>query len=140
MRRAAIAAGGWAAVLSGAPSTLHALATGRDPLGATKAAGAILLPRSTHTVPLLLAAVPVHLGVSLGWALVLDRLGARSAARGAAAGLGIAALDLGILGRRFPRVRALPLGSQIVDHLVYGVVVGAVLARARRRDSVPSRT
>lgn len=137
MNRAAIAAGGWAAVVSGAPSTLHALATGRDPLGAARAAGAIFLPRPTRTLPLLLAAVPVHLGVSLGWALVLDRLGARSPARGAAAGLGIAALDLGLFGRWFPRVRALPLGPQILDHLVYGAVVGAVLSRARERDSVP---
>ena len=119
-------------MLSGAPSTVHALATGRDPLEATKAAGAILLPRSTRALPLVLAAVPVHLALSLGWALVLDRLGARGTARGAAAGLGIAALDLGVFGRRLPRVRALPVVPQILDHLAYGVVVGAVLERRRR--------
>ena len=133
MRRDAIVAGTWAAVLSGALSTVHALATGRDPLEATKAAGAILLPRSTRALPLVLAAVPVHLALSLGWALVLDRLGARGTARGAAAGLGIAALDLGVFGRRLPRVRALPVVPQILDHLAYGVVVGAVLERRRRR-------
>lgn len=137
MRRSVIVAGGWGAVISGAPSTLHALATGGDPLEATKAAGAILLPRSTRTLPLILAAIPVHLAVSLGWALLLDRLGVRSPARGAAAGLGIAAFDLGILGRRLRRVSALPLGPQIFDHLVYGAVVGAVLSRAGERDSVP---
>ncbi|MGI9111763.1 MAG: hypothetical protein ACR2GT_06165 [Gaiellaceae bacterium] len=137
MRRIAIVAGGWAAVVSGAPSTSHAVATGRDPLEAAKAAGAILLPRSTRTLPLILAAVPVHLGASLGWALVLDRLGVRSMARGAAAGLAIAALDVGIVGPRFPRVRALPRAPQILDHLVYGAIVGAVLSRARERDSVP---
>ncbi|MCP9487156.1 MAG: hypothetical protein MSC30_15005 [Gaiellaceae bacterium MAG52_C11] len=136
MSRAAIAAGGWAAVLSGAPTTVYALAAGRDPLEATKAAGAILLPRSTRTLPLLLAAVPVHLAVSLGWAVALDRVRVRGAARGAAAGLGIAALDLGVLGLGFPRLRALALGPQILDHLAYGVVVGVVLSRARRRDSV----
>lgn len=120
-------------MLSGAPSTVHALATGRDPLEATKAAGAILLPGSRRALPLVLAAVPVHLALSLGWALVLERLGARGPVRGAAAGLAIAALDLGVLGRRFPRVRALPLAPQILDHLVYGVVAGTVLERRRRR-------
>lgn len=123
--------------MSGAPSTLHALATGRDPLAATNAAGAILLPGSTRALPLVLAAVPVHLALSLGWALVLERLGARGPVRGAAAGLAIAALDLGVAGRRIPRVRALPLGPQVLDHLAYGAVAGIVLGRRRRRrDSV----
>ncbi len=136
MSRDAIAAGAWAAVVSGAPSTVHALAAGSDPLAATKAAGAILLPSSTRALPLVLAAVPVHLALSLGWAVVLERLAVRGVARGAAAGLAIAALDLGVFGRRFPRVRALPLGSQILDHLAFGAVVGSVLGRRRRgRDS-----
>ncbi|MEJ7568660.1 MAG: hypothetical protein WKF41_10385 [Gaiellaceae bacterium] len=136
MSRDAIAAGAWAAVVSGAPSTVHALAAGSDPLAATKAAGAILLPSSTRALPLVLAAVPVHLALSLGWAVVLERLGVRRVGRGAAAGLAIAALDLGVFGRRFPRVRALPLGPQILDHLAFGAVVGLVLGRRRRgRDS-----
>jgi len=123
-------------VVSGAPSTVHALAAGSDPLAATKAAGAILLPSSTRALPLVLAAVPVHLALSLGWAVVLERLGVRRVGRGAAAGLTIAALDLGVFGRRFPRVRALPLGPQILDHLAFGAVVGLVLGRRRRgRDS-----
>jgi hypothetical protein len=53
-----VRAGLWAAVLSGAPSTLHALATGRDPLAATLAAGSILLPGETRRTRLLAAAVP----------------------------------------------------------------------------------
>src|SRR6187399_3328068 len=57
----AVRAGAWAALLSGAPSTLHALATGRDPLEAALAAGSILLPDETRKTPLLAAAVPVHL-------------------------------------------------------------------------------
>ncbi|MBA3787263.1 MAG: hypothetical protein H0X21_01040 [Actinobacteria bacterium] len=123
-------------MVSGAPSTVHALAAGSDPLAATKAAGAILLPSSTRALPLVLAAVPVHLALSLGWAVVLERLGVRRVGRGAAAGLAIAALDLGVFGRRFPRVRALPLGPQILDHLAFGAVVGLVLGRRRRgRDS-----
>ena len=128
----AIVAGCWAAALSGTPSTLHALATGRDPLAATKAAGAILLPGSGRTLSLVLAAVPVHVGISLGWALVLDRAGVRDPVRGAAAGLAIAALDLGVVGRRFGRIRSLPIGPQVLDHATYGAIVGLVLGRRRR--------
>jgi hypothetical protein len=125
----ALRAGAVAAVVSGAPSTAHALATGRDPLEATLAAGSLLLPRETRRVPLLAAAVPVHLALSLGWAVVLDRAGVRSTRAGAGAGLAVAALDLGLVGRRFPRVRALPLWPQVADHVAYGAVVGSLLRR-----------
>ncbi len=130
MRTAAVAAA-WGAALSGAPSTLHALARGRDPLEATRAAGSILLPHERRTLPLVAAAAPVHVAVSLAWAVALERLGVRGARRGAAAGLVIAAVDLRLVGRRFPRVRALAFGPQVADHLLYGAVVGAVLARRR---------
>ena len=117
----------WAAALSGAPSTLHALATGRDPLAASLAAGSVLLPSETDRARLLAAAVPVHLGVSLAWTLVLDRAGIRTARGGAVAGLAIAALDLGVLGRRYPRVRALPLGPQVADHAAFGAIAARLL-------------
>jgi hypothetical protein len=131
--RDAIVAGVWGATLGGLPSTLHALATRRDPLEATRAAGSTLLPEETRTLPLLAAAVPVHLALSLGWAFALAHLGMRGAGRGAAAGVAIAALDLGFVARRFQRVRALPPVPQVADHLAYGAVVGFVLAR-RDRD------
>jgi hypothetical protein len=131
--RDAIVAGTYGAILSGAPSTVHALATGGDPLEATTAAGSILLPGATRRRVLLAAAVPVHLALSLGWALVLERARARGALRGAAAGLAIAALDLGVVGRRFPRVRGLSPAPQVADHVAFGVVVGLVLER-RARD------
>jgi hypothetical protein len=35
-------------------------------------------------------------------------------------------------GRRVPRIRELPLVPQLVDHVAYGAVVGAVLGRRRR--------
>ncbi len=126
-----LAAGAVAAIVSGLPSTVHALAAGRDPLEATLAAGSILLPNETRRLHLFLAAAPVHLSISLGWGLVLARVLPRrpSVASGAAAGLAIAALDLGVIGRRFPRIRALPLVPQLVDHIVFGVTVAAVLAR-----------
>jgi hypothetical protein len=118
-----------AAVLSGAPSTMYALATRRDPLEATLAAGSLVLPRETRRTRLVAAAVPVHLGLSLGWAVVLDRAGVRGARAGAVAGAAIAALDLGVVGWRFPRVRALSLLPQVADHLAYGAVVGLLLKK-----------
>lgn len=112
---------------------LHALATGRDPLEATLAAGTLLLPRETRPERLAAAAVPVHVALSLGWGVVLARVLPRRRAPlwGAAAGLGIAALDLGVVGRSFPRVRALPLAPQLADHVAYGVCVGVALRRRR---------
>lgn len=126
-----LAAGAVAAIVSGLPSTVHALAAGRDPLEATLAAGSILLPNETRRLHFFLAAAPVHLSISLGWGLVLARVLPRrpSVASGAAAGLAIAALDLGVIGRRFPRIRALPLVPQLADHIVFGATVAAVLAR-----------
>ena len=125
----AIRAGAWAAALSGLPSTLHALATRRDPLQATKAAGSILLPREQRTLPLVLAAAPVHLALSFGWAAVLQKGRVRGTVPGTMAGLAIAALDLGLFGRVFPRIRALPLAPQVADHAAYGAIVGFVLGR-----------
>jgi hypothetical protein len=134
--RDGLAAGAVAALPSGLPSTLHAFLTGRDPLEATTAAGSILLAREERTPVLVAAAVPVHLALSLGWGVVLARMLRRpTVPRGIAAGLAIAALDLGVIGRRFPRVRALPLAPQLADHVVYGAVAAAVLQRRRRRGT-----
>jgi len=59
----------------------------------------------------------------------------RTVALGAAAGLAIAALDLGVIGRRFPRIRALSQAPQVADHLAFGALVGAVVSRRRRAGS-----
>jgi hypothetical protein len=128
-----IEAGLVAAVVSGAPSTLITLARGEDVLIGARAAGTLLLPRERRTLPLLAAAVPVHLALSLGWAAVLDRALPRGneLAGGAAAGLAIAALDLGVIGNRLPAIRTLPQGRQWADHVAYGLAVGAVLAHRR---------
>ena len=129
-----LAAGAVAALLSGAPSTLHALATRTSPLEATLAAGTLLAPRSSRPAVLLLAAVPVHLALSFGWALLLAAVlpRRRTIAWATLAGLGIAALDLGVVGRRFPRISALALAPQVLDHVAYGATVGVVLSRRRR--------
>lgn len=124
-------AGAVAGLVSGLPSTLHALATGRGALEATLAAGTLLAPRARSPVVLALAAVPVHVGLSLGWAVALAAVLPRrhTVAWAAAGGLAIAALDLGLIGRRRARVRALAPLPQVLDHLAYGATVGAVLNR-----------
>jgi hypothetical protein len=132
----AVVAGAVASVLSGAPSTLHALVSGINPLEASLAAGTLLLPREERASRLLPAAIVAHGALSLGWALVL----AASVPRGrevpwsVAGGLAIAALDLGVVGRRFPRIRALALLPQVLDHVAYGATVGVVLSRRRRSE------
>lgn len=115
-----------AAVLSGVPSTIHALATGADPLRATRAAGSLVGGGVRE-------GVLVHVVVSAWWAFLLTRLGVRGVVGGAVAGLLIAALDLEIIGRRNPRLRALPKAPQWLDHVVFGVLV------ARHDRQVPGR-
>ncbi len=130
-------AGGAAAILSGLPSTVHALLRRQDPLEGALAAGTLLLPEERRAARLLPAATIVHLTLSIGWAAVLTRvLPERRLPRSATlAGLGIAALDLGLIGRRFPAIRALSPGPQVADHLVYAWTVAAVLASRRSTDS-----
>ncbi|HEV2783783.1 MAG TPA: hypothetical protein VGX25_30725 [Actinophytocola sp.] len=140
MRRGVVA-GTVAGVVSGAPSTVHALVTGGDPFAATAAAGSLVL-RTERRPRLIAAAVGVHFAVSIGWGVVLAAVLPRrhTTAWGAVAGLAIAALDLGLVGRRFPMIRALPVAPQVADHVLYGAVVGAVLASGRGSPGPPWRT
>lgn len=119
------------AIVSGLPSTVITLARGESLLDGARAAGAIVLPRETRTPVLLAAAVPVHLGLSLGWAAVIARLPRQGAMLGALAGLAIAAVDLGVIGRRIPAIRALPQKRQWADHVAYGLSVSFLLNRTQ---------
>jgi hypothetical protein len=137
--RDAISAGALAAVVSGIPSTVHAVVTGEGPLTASLAAGSLLAPRETRTGRLLVAGAVAHVALSAGWAFVLAATLPRrhTIAAGAAAGLAIAALDLGGAGRWFPRIRTLRLAPQLADHIAFGAVAGAVIARRRQRYVPP---
>jgi hypothetical protein len=127
--KAVVKAGLIGAAASGLPSTVVTLARRESLLDGARAAGAIVLPRETRTPVLLAAAVPVHLGLSLGWAVVLSRLPRRGPLTGLLGGLAIAALDLGVIGRRIPAIRALPQGRQWADHAAFGLSVGWMLRR-----------
>lgn len=136
--RDGLVAGSVGAVVGGVPSTVHALATGGDILESTRAAGSMALPWVEDEQALLAAGANAHVAISLFWGVVLAQLiPPRSTPRasvllGATGGIAIAALDLGLIGRAFPRIRALPRAPQIADHAVFGAVVGAVLAWRRR--------
>jgi hypothetical protein len=132
--RAGIRAGAVAGVLSGAPSTVHSLVTGRPLLDTVRAAGTVLLPDDAAPRRLLVAGVVAHGALSLGWGVALAVLlpRRRAALWGAFAGLVIAGIDLGVFGRRRPRIWALPVLPQIADHVVYGALVGLVLSRTAR--------
>jgi len=133
--RAGLRAGAVAGALSGAPSTVHAMATGRSPFDALRAAGTLLLADDAPPSARAAAGVAAHGAISLGWgvvlAVVLPRR--RAVVWGALAGLAIAGLDLGVLGRRRPRIRALPTVPQVADHVAFGALVGAIVSRAGRR-------
>ena len=123
-----------AALLSGLPSTIHAVLSRRDPLEASMAAGSMLFPQEHRTLPLLAAAIPVHLVLSTAWAVVLAGVlpRKRPILEGTLAGLIIAAVDLGTIGRRYARIRALETLPQVADHVAFGILTAVVLGRRQQ--------
>jgi len=132
----------WAAaisgILSGIPSTSWVFLTGGDLLEAGRAAGNLLLPATSTAAALLGAGAVAHAAVTAFWSVALSAaLPVRhTVAWGALASLGIAALDLGLIGKFFPLIKALAIGPQIADHLAFGVVAAAVIVWRRRRRAI----
>jgi hypothetical protein len=112
-----------AGTVSGAPSTIAALLSGDSVLAATRAAGTLL------GRPSVARGIAAHVALSVSWGVVLTRVlpAGHRAAAGLVAGAAIAALDLGVVGRRFPAICALPQCPQWADHLAFGAVFGAVM-------------
>jgi len=119
-----------ASVVSGGPSTIHALATGRGALDAARAAGTLAPGRRDE--PGLVAGLGAHVAISAFWGLILGRLLPRrhTVAWGAAAGLGIAAVSLPTIGRRRRAIAGLPTVPQWLDNVAFGAVVGWLLSRS----------
>jgi hypothetical protein len=115
------------------------LKNGGNVLDSTRAVGRAVLGPNEDGLSRLIAGGTAHVAISLAWGVVLAAVLPRrhTVLAGAMAGLGIAALDLGVVGRRLPSIRALEPAPQILDHIAYGVVVGAALSR--RRSSGPGR-
>lgn len=119
-----------AGVLSGIPSTTWAVLAGRDPLEAARGAGTLVPGSRRHGG--LAPGLAAHAAVSAVWTAVLAAVLPRhsavgGAAWGALAGVAIAAVDLGVVARRYPAIRALPQARQWADHVAFGAVAGAVL-------------
>jgi hypothetical protein len=130
----AVVAGTVAAAFGGLPSTVHALATGGDLLQSTRAAATLVPGRRDRSD--VTTGVAAHLFVSAGWTTVLtavDRRYRLGLLGGVAAGLLIAALDLEIIGRTRPAIRALPRLPQWLDHVAFGAIVGVLLGGPERR-------
>jgi hypothetical protein len=133
-RRRILEATAIAAVVGGAPSTLDAFR--RNPeLGsvvayvrdATCAVGTLVPPGK----PGFVRGSIIHLGISIVCAEALARTLPRShsVAWGAAAGLGIGVVNVALIGRRFPAIRALPLVPQLADNVAFGALFAVVLDR-----------
>jgi hypothetical protein len=133
-RRKVAEASAAAALFSGAPSTVHALLTTHSVgatvtyvADATRAIGTLVPPGR----PGLRRGAIIHLGISAAageaFARALPRH--RSAAWGAAAGLALGVVNVGLIGRLFPAIRALPLIPQLADHVAFGAVFALVADR-----------
>ena len=130
-----LAAGTAATLVSGIPSTVYAWLSGGDPLEASRAAGAMLIPAGSPLTQLLVAAAIVHVAVSFFWAAILVAVLPRThilvSATAAAALIGFIDLRL-IAPPLFPEVAALAFVPQMADHLMWGASLGWVLARRSR--------
>ena len=128
-----------AAALSGWPSTFHALRQGgvRSAAAyvgdATRAAGTLVPPGRASVW----RGASAHLAISVacGEALARTLPRRRSVAWGAVGGLAIGAFNVGLIGRRFPAIRALPLLPQLADNVMFGIVFAAVADRGCRQPS-----
>lgn len=124
-----------ATVFSGAPSTLYAVAIGTDPLEATRAAGAMVMPPDSSPQALIAAAGVIHFTVSLFWTAVLGAMLPRRhvLVSSVLASAAIAVLDLRIIAPVFfPSVAALDFWPQFADHLMWGACVGLTLRYSSR--------
>jgi hypothetical protein len=133
-RRRIIEATAAAAILSGAPSTLDAVRRQRRLRSAvsyirqaTRAVGTLLPPGR----PSFVRGAVIHVGISVvcGEALARTLPERHSTTWGAAAGLGLGIVGVGLVGRRFPAIAALPLTPQIADNVAFGAVFAFIVDR-----------
>lgn len=113
---------------------------------AARAAGTLIPGRRLR--PGLVAGCTAHVAVSIFWTSIIAMARGNASSRqpelslagtvirGATAGLLIAALDLAVIGRRYPAIRTLPQVPQWCDHVAFGITTTACLERRVR----PTRT
>lgn len=139
-RRRVIEATLVAATFSGLPSTLQAFieqSSLRSAAGyvydATRAVGTLVPPGR----PGFGRGMVVHLAISMLCGETLARTLPRDhpVEWGAAAGLVIGIINVGIIGRSFPAIRELPLVPQIADNVMFGMVFAVALDRLDRQHT-----
>lgn len=137
-RRRVIEATLLAATFSGLPSTLHAAIEQRSLRAAagyiydaTRAVGTLVPPGR----PGFGRGIVVHLAISMLCGETLARTLPRDhrVEWGAAAGLAIGVINVGVIGRSFPAIRDLPLMPQIADNVMFGTVLAVALDRGERQ-------
>ena len=127
-----------AGILGGIPSTAWALVNRGDAWEAALAVGAIMLGSDAPFSRLIASAIVFHGVMSFFWAAVLCAFlpPRRRMLWGLIAGALIAVLDILLIGQAIPAIRSLAFVPQLADHLMFGVIVGAVVDHQR---SLPSR-
>jgi hypothetical protein len=133
-RRRIMQATAVAAALSGAPSTMDAFRRQRDPRSvmtyvrdATCSVGTLVPPGR----PGFIRGALLHVGISVlcGEGLARTLPESRSVIWGAGAGLAIGVINVGVIGRRFPAIAALPLVPQLADNVAFGALFAFVVDR-----------
>ena len=133
-RRRIVEATAIAGLVSGAPSAAHAFNASGDlravvdyGMRATRAAGTLVPPGK----PGLTRGVLAHIVVSFLVGELLARVlpNRHAVIWGTVAGLFVGAFNLGVVGRRFPAIRELPLGPQLADNMAFGALFAAVVDR-----------
>jgi hypothetical protein len=127
-----------AATISGLPSTVYALIRQRSlrsaagyVYDATRAVGTLAPPGR----PGFGRGLVVHLAISMLCGEMLARTlpHDRPVEWGAAAGLVIGVVNVGVIGKSLPAIRALPVVPQLADNVMFGTVFAAALDRRDRR-------
>ncbi|MGN6868655.1 MAG: hypothetical protein ACTHMY_09645 [Solirubrobacteraceae bacterium] len=143
-RRGVVEATVLAATLSGVPSTLHAFIKGRGlrsaavyVYDATCAVGTLVPPGR----PGFCRGVAVHAAISMlcGEALARTLPHEHSVEWGAAAGLAIGVVNVGVIGRSFPAIRGLPLLPQLADNMMFGTVFALMLRTSSGEAALQAR-
>jgi hypothetical protein len=130
-----------ASLLGAAPSLLSSVRrdgvrqSWRYGVGATRAIATLVPPGR----PDVLVGAATHFGISAVFGQVLGRLLPlrRSAFWGAAGGAAMGLIGAGVVGRRFPAIRALPFGRQLADNIAFGIIFAVVADRPDRHATNP---
>ena len=133
-RRRIMRATAVAAALSGAPSTLDAFRRQRDLRSVmtyvwdTTCSVGTLVPLGQ---PDFMRGALLHVGISVlcGEGLARTVPETNSVIWGAGAGLVIGVINVGVIGRRFPAIAALPLVPQLADNVAFGALFAFVVDR-----------